>query len=73
MIPHRDMLDGPPPKVMQVIEVHTLRGSGKSDEDPMRVVRRYYALDGRFLAEFDHVSEDDQFFSSEARHLENKP
>jgi hypothetical protein len=39
-------------KVMQVIEVKCLRGSG-TDGDPVRIVTRYYSMDGDALAEYD--------------------
>ena len=45
------------PKVIRVIESETTRGEGV-EEDPMRIVKQYFTLDGKFLAEFDHYEED---------------
>ena len=42
------------PRVIQVIEVYEQRGSG-TEEDVYREVRRYYTLEGRYLAENDPV------------------
>jgi predicted secreted Zn-dependent protease len=45
-------------RVIQVIETTlALRGSGKSEADPMRRVTQYWTLDGTLLAEVDpHLS-----------------
>jgi hypothetical protein len=40
-------------KVILVIETEDRRGLGKSD-DPVRLVKQYWSIDGRLLAEVDH-------------------
>jgi hypothetical protein len=41
-------------RVIQVIETTlTRRGSGKSEDDPIRVITQYWSLDGELLAEVD--------------------
>jgi hypothetical protein len=40
-------------KVVTVIEVLAVRGSGKDISDPVRVVREYWSFDGELLAERD--------------------
>ena len=41
-------------KVIQVIVTTLLRrGSGKSEEDPIRIITQYWSLDGELLAEID--------------------
>ena len=41
-------------KLIQVIETNlTLRGTGETEEDRIRIVRQYWSLDGKFLAEAD--------------------
>lgn len=52
------------PRVIQVIEADERRGGGTSG-DPIRLVRRYYTLDGQLLAENDPLDET-------ASHGENK-
>lgn len=44
------------PKVIQVIENEETDGNG-TDKNPYRMVRRYYTLEGKFLAEYDHWKE----------------
>lgn len=41
-------------ELIEVILVKCVRGEGTS-EDPVRIVDKYYSLDGAFLAEFDHI------------------
>lgn len=42
-------------RLIQVIETRlTRRGSGKSEEDPVRLVTQYWSVDGELLAERDH-------------------
>ena len=41
------------PKVIQVIESEVQRGSGKNEDDPVRIVMQYHSLDGDLLAERD--------------------
>jgi len=41
------------PRVIQVIESETVRGSGKSEADRCRRVTQYHSLTGEFLAEVD--------------------
>ena len=38
------------PRVLQVIEAEDRVGSGRDEDDPVRVIRRYYTLDGDLLA-----------------------
>jgi len=40
-------------KVISVIETKSARGSGKSPEDPARIVTQYWTLEGELLAECD--------------------
>jgi len=48
-------------RVIQVIETDLLlRGHGKDESDPLRVVRQYWSLDGELLAERDHFLEEKQ-------------
>lgn len=39
-------------KVVSVIEIKVLRGNG-TDDDPYRIAKLYYSLDGKFIAESD--------------------
>lgn len=43
-------------KVVQIIEVTFLRGSGKNEDDPLRRVTQYWSFEGTFLAEFDPMT-----------------
>lgn len=43
------------PRVIQVIEVETTRGTGETPADMCRIVRQYFTLDGEFLAENDPI------------------
>ena len=44
-------------RVIQVIETHLLRrGSGKDSSDPIRIIRQYWTLDGKLLAEVDPIN-----------------
>lgn len=43
------------PRVIRVIVSGHVRGKG-TNEDPLRVVKRYHSLDGEFLAENDPVA-----------------
>ncbi len=41
-------------KVIQVIETTLMRrGSDKDANDPIRIIRQYWSLDGKLLAEVD--------------------
>lgn len=42
-------------KVIKVIETTSIRGSGKTPEDMCRIVRQYWSLDGKLLAENDPI------------------
>lgn len=47
-------------KVIQVIETIALRGSGSSQEDPVRRVKQYWSLDGEMLAEKDMLIKENE-------------
>lgn len=40
-------------KVIEVIEVISLRGLGAEENDPVREITQYWSLEGKLLAEFD--------------------
>lgn len=42
-------------KVIKVIETTSIRGSGETPEDMCRIVRQYWSLDGKLLAENDPI------------------
>lgn len=44
-------------KVIQVIEIHEIRGDGTPD-DPARMATSYWSMDGKQLAENDPVRRD---------------
>lgn len=52
--------------MVQVIEVHTLRGAGV-DGDPLRLVRHYYSPDGELLAEHDPIQMDQVYGALRAK------
>lgn len=43
-------------KVIPVIKTESARGSGKSSEDPVRIVTQYWSLEGELLAENDPIA-----------------
>lgn len=43
-------------RVLQVIETKTQRGSGRSLDDPVRIVTQYWTFDGEMLAERDEYA-----------------
>lgn len=45
-------------RVIQVIETRAIRGIGKSEEDPVRMVLQYWDFDGTLLAEKDPCAEE---------------
>lgn len=46
--------------MIQVIETIALRGSGSSQEDPVRRVKQYWSLDGEMLAEKDMLIKENE-------------
>lgn len=44
-------------RVIPVIEVKVLRGNG-TDNDPYRIAKLYYSLDGKFIAESDAQNDE---------------
>lgn len=44
-------------KVISVIEIKVLRGNG-TDNDPYRIAKLYYSLDGKFIAENDTQNDE---------------
>lgn len=53
-------------KKIEVIETTLLRrGSGQSSEDPVRIIRQYWSLDGKLLAEVDTWKESGKILASE--------
>lgn len=55
-------------RLIQVIETRlTVRGSGKSEEDPIRRVVQYWSVDGELLAERDDGAPPDAAGEGEAR------
>lgn len=40
-------------RVIQVIETATLIGTGDNNDDPCRIIRQYWSMEGELLAEHD--------------------
>lgn len=49
-------------KIIPVIETKlTLRGTGKDDQSPIRMVTQYWSLDGKLLAEVDPIEQPNPY------------